>query len=86
MEEWKPSSDPLSGGEKGWNTFADTEFLLSNAINITPISKPRKSGDLFGTSLEPGIEPSHSHLTKQLDDILAFFTLSLSYANIKVDM
>ena len=58
-EEWKPLSDPLLGGDKSWNAFEDTGFLLNTAINFTLISKPHKLTNLFGEKAEPLPEPSH---------------------------
>ena len=40
QEEWKTLSDQLLEGNKSWNAFADTGFLLNTAKNVTPVSKP----------------------------------------------
>ena len=58
FEEWKLWTDLLSDRERIWNMLVDTGLLLNNPINVTPISKPLKSADLFGVTAEPNIEPS----------------------------
>ena len=59
FEDWKTLVDWLSNGDKARNTFVDAGLLLNNPVNVTPIAKPKKSGDLFGVNLEPHLEPSH---------------------------
>ena len=59
VEDWKPPSNQLLEGGNGWNTFVDTGYLLNNPINDTPISKPRRSVNLFEEKPEPQPEPSH---------------------------
>ena len=58
VEDWKPPPNPLLEGDNGWNTFVDIDCLLNDPINVTPISKPRKSVNLFEEKVEPGLEPS----------------------------
>ena len=60
VEDWKPPPNLLLEGDNGWNTFVDIGCLLNNPINVTPISKPRKSANLFEEKVEPGLKPSHT--------------------------
>ena len=58
-EGWNPLANPLSTGEKLWDNFVDTGYLLNAPINLTPVSKLNNSHDLFGRKKESKDEPSH---------------------------
>ena len=59
-EEWKPLTDPLLEGERHWDNFVDTDYLLNIPVNLTPVPKVQKFPDLFEQRKDPKIELSHT--------------------------
>ena len=76
---YKRQVERLSDGEKAWNMFIDTGLLLNNPMNVTPIAKPKKSGDLFGSNVEPHYELSQHLLRIQTGRIRKVSGMGVSY-------
>ena len=57
-EEWKPLTDQLSEGERRWDNFVDTSYVLNTPVKTSPLFLVQNSPDIFEKRKEPEIEPS----------------------------